>query len=86
MGADASLTSGYDYGLSQRLAGAIHDHRLKPDGLVYRARHDPARTSVALFERTRAVLSARSLGRLADPKHVRLLDDILDTYEFALLP
>jgi hypothetical protein len=86
MGADASLASGHAYDLAQRWASAIHGHPRKPDGIVYRARHDPARTSAALFDSTAVAFTAKSLGHLASPKQARLLGDILDTYEFGLMP
>jgi hypothetical protein len=86
MGADAELTSGTDYALSQRWALAIHDHKRKPDGIAYRARHDPARTSIAMFERVASELTAASTGTLLDPKNAPRLGRILDTYEFGLVP
>ena len=86
MGADASLTGGYEYDLPQVWARAIHGHPRKPDGIAYRACHDPARTSAALFDRTASALTARSLGHLADPKQAQLLGRILDTYELGITP
>jgi hypothetical protein len=86
MGADAALTSGLDYDLSRRWARAIHDHPRKPDGILYRARHDPARTCAAIFDRARSVLTPTDVGTLAADMHRNLLGDILDTYGFALVP
>jgi RES domain-containing protein len=85
MGADAQLTSGSDLSLSRRWARAIHDHRRRPDGILYRARHDPARTCAAIFDRAAAVLTARRLGPLSTKEHEGLLADILDTYAFGLV-
>jgi len=87
MGADAELRSGTDYALSQRWSLAIHDHKRNPDGIAYRARHDPARTSIAIFERVAPELNAASTGTLLDPKNAPLLGGILDTsYGFGLVP
>ncbi len=86
MGADAELTSGADYRLSQRWALAIHEHPRRPDGLVYRARHDPARTSVAIFERVAPELTAAPGAALLDPTNTALLGQILNTYKFGLVP
>jgi hypothetical protein len=86
IGADAELTSGTDYGLSRRWAAALYDHPRQPDGIVYRARHDPARTSAALFDRAGPKLAASLEGSLLDSKHERLLGDILDTYGYGLVP
>jgi hypothetical protein len=85
LGADAEMTSGGDYGLSRRWARAIHDHPRAPDGILYRARHDPARTCAALFERADAGLTAKRVGSLLDPKNRKLLGDILDTYGYGLV-
>ena len=87
MGADAALTSGYDYELSRRWARAIHDHPRRPDGIVYRARHNPARTCAAIFDRAAPAISARKLGTfVSKDAHRRLLAEILDRYKFGLLP
>jgi hypothetical protein len=86
MGADAALTSGTDYALAHRWAKAMHDHPRQPDGLVYRARHDPTRTSAALFDRASAALTTKPMGSLLQSAHERLLGDILETYGFSLVP
>ena len=85
MGADSQLTGGTDYGLAQRWALAIHEHRRRPDGILYRARHDPARTSVALFERVRPMVKATPRGSLLAAKNVRMLGEILETYRFGIV-
>lgn len=82
IGADASLTSGLDYGLSQRWSRALHEHPQKPDGVAYRARHDPERTSVALFDRVAPLARARPRGTL--DSDVARLAKLLDTYDFGL--
>jgi RES domain-containing protein len=85
MGADAELTSGPDYDLARRWARAIHDHPRKPDGILYRARHDPSRTCAAIFERTAPELGENRLGTFHHKVNRRLLADILDTYKFGLV-
>jgi hypothetical protein len=86
MGADAALASGLDYHLARRWALAIHDHPRRPDGILYRARHDPGRMCAAIFDRAGGELAASTLGTLRDDAHRRLLGDILDTYGFGLIP
>ena len=86
MGADAELTSGPDYGLARRWARAIHDHPRRPDGLMYRARHDPSRICAAIFDRAATELTTAYEGTFADAANEKLLGDILDTYRFGLLP
>lgn len=83
LGADGRLTTGDDYGLSQRWARALWDHADQPDGLVYRARHDPSKASVAIFDRAKAALRLRRLRRILDDQ-IRLAQ-ILDRYGFALV-
>lgn len=85
MGADAALTSGPDYALSRRWAVAIHDHPRKPDGILYRARHDPARLCAAIFDRAQEVAAATTTGTLRARHHRALLGDILGTYRFGLV-
>jgi hypothetical protein len=59
---------------------------LRPDGLYYRARHDPSLTACALFDHVADALAASHLGALSDPRNTDLLADILDTYRFSLVP
>lgn len=63
IGADDRLCSG-DYGVSQRWAKAIYEHPSQPDGIYYRARHDPSQYSVALFDRVEQEVSIQSDGSL----------------------
>jgi len=86
MGADGELTSGPDYDLSRRWARAINAHPRTPDGILYRARHDPSRTCAALFDRAADALTVRPLGTLYAGAHRRLLADVLDTYKMGLVP
>jgi hypothetical protein len=86
MGADAELTSGPNYDLSRRWARAIHEHPRKPDGILYRARHDPARMCAAIFDRAQSAITCRRTGSLRARHHRTLLAGILDTYKFGLIP
>ncbi|HEX4447144.1 MAG TPA: RES family NAD+ phosphorylase [Polyangiaceae bacterium] len=85
MGADAALTSGPDYAMARRWARAIHAHPRGADGILYRARHDPARACAAIFDRAGAVVTARPMGSLLARKHRALLAAVLDTYKFGLV-
>lgn len=88
IGADERICAGDDYTLCGRWALALWHHPQQPDGLFYRARHDPARRSLALFDRQTTVDAVEGFahGALADPHNVALLSGILDTYQFQLLP
>lgn len=77
LGADARLATG-DHTVSRRWS-------LGPDGLLYRARHDPEMLAVALHEKARTKgIDAKSLGTLSDPANVTLLAAAMDHYGFGL--
>ncbi len=84
IGADAALTNGLNYKLAHRWALAIHEHPATVDGILYRARHDPARPCVAIFERAAGILRVQPLGPILDAKHAKLLGDIFDVYRFGV--
>jgi hypothetical protein len=82
IGADARIfTTGYT--VSQRWSRAIQSHPEKPDGIVYRPRHDPARVAAAFFDRIEAQVVAETMGLWLDQKAV--LGEVLDTYRIALV-
>lgn len=83
LGADGRLTSGDDYALSQRWARALWDHPQQPGGLVYRARHDPSKESVAIFDRAWRALRAQRPKGILD--NLARLGQTLDRYGFALV-
>jgi hypothetical protein len=85
VGADARLAAGESYDPPHRWALAIHDHPKQPDGIVYTSRHDPSRLCAAIFERAAPHLRVTSLGCLADPMHLALLEMLLDHYQFGLV-
>jgi hypothetical protein len=84
IGADERLCSG-EHEVAQQWSFALWRHRQSVDGLYYRARHDPSRMSVALFDRVAPVVSIVRDGGLIDDRHQALLAAILDTYQFSLL-
>jgi len=84
IGADGRLLDG-PHDISQRWSLALKQHPANPDGILYLARHDPARMAYALFDNVEAALTARSMGSLADPANAPLLADILNTYNFGLV-
>jgi hypothetical protein len=57
----------------------------KPAGLLYPARHDPARNACALFDLPASVFDLTNAGSLEDSRHAVLLAEILDRYDFGLL-
>jgi hypothetical protein len=85
IGADGRLCDG-DHQMSRRWSKALRDHPSQPDGLYYRARHDPSLTACALFDHVADALTASKLGALSDPRNADVLADILNTYGFSLIP
>jgi hypothetical protein len=86
LGADARLFAG-DHGPAQRWSRAFFEHRDRPDGLLYRARHDAGEYAVALFDRAeRAVRARAARATLASPANRALVAGLLRKYGFGLLP
>jgi len=81
IGADERLCAG-EYALAQRWSRAIWRHPLRPDGVLYRARHDPSRTCAALFDRCAVALRVHGVGSLSDPTR---LATWLDAYGLGLV-
>jgi hypothetical protein len=82
--ADGRLTT-VDYRVAQRWSLALHRHPDRPDGIMWRSRFDPSRTSFALYDRARPSIRTVPLGRLDDPGFASALADILAHYRFGLV-
>ncbi len=80
--ANARLTTG-PHELSQQWSLAFWSHPDRPDGIIYRARHDPSKEAVAIFDRAQEVVKAASIGALAEDHG--LLSEILEHYGFGLV-
>ncbi|WP_269446191.1 RES domain-containing protein [Gloeobacter violaceus] len=77
------MSSG-QYRTARRWARAIWAHPARPDGMLYRLRHDDERYCCGLFDRTADALRENSLGSLPE-KHAELLGKILEHYGFGLI-
>lgn len=64
IGADNSLSTGA-YDVAGRWALALWSHAQKPDGILYRSRHDPNHAAVAIFDRARARFEVNDTKPLA---------------------
>ena len=84
VGADGRLLSG-DYRVAQRWSLAFHCHRDRPDGHLYRSRHDLSRTCIAVFDRAEAAIDLIPLPGLIAPENAALLARIITTYGFRLI-
>ncbi len=81
LGAEGSLASGAGYRNSQRWSEALRSHPLRPHGIYYRSRYDPARVACALFDNCAAFVEvAETCGSWAEQPV--LLAQILDHYGF----
>ncbi len=84
LGADADLCSCRDYGVCQRWSRALHEHPEAPDGLLYRARHDPSLLSAALFsDRVAGRIVMARRGAWGDRANATQLASILHRYRLA---
>ena len=82
LGADERLCSG-GYDVAQRWARAIYLHPSQPDGIYYRARHDPSQRSVALFDRAEPDVQIQRDGTLLTD--AVLLAQLLRRYHIGLI-
>jgi hypothetical protein len=78
--AEPAVTS--DYTLSQAWSRAFWEHAEKPDGLVYRSRHDDSALCVALYDRAKHNLAIVDEQNLTDDP--RLLARLLKRYRLGL--
>jgi len=83
LGADARLFAG-DHAVAHRWSLAVYRHPQKPDGILYRARHDPSRRAAAVFDRVKGRFRVKDLGRLDERGNLALLARLLDRYGFGL--
>jgi hypothetical protein len=84
IGADERLCSG-EHDVAQQWALALWQHPANVDGIHYRARHDPSRTSVAIFDRAASAVTLIPDGGLLMDANRHLMASLLDHYEFSLL-
>jgi len=85
IGADAGLIAG-PHAISQRWSAALRAHPVKPDGILYPARHDPARRACAIFDCPASTFKVLPRGLLLSRQNSELLSSMLDLYGFGLIP
>jgi hypothetical protein len=85
IGTTAAVLAGR-HGRAQEWSRALWSHPDLPDGLLYRARHDPSCICVAIFDRAEHVVYAQTLGGLVTPAHLAHLGDTLRRYDFSMRP
>jgi len=67
---------------------SIYEHPASPEGIYYRLKHDLDRKGVAIFDRERisGTVSLEGKGTLIDFGNASLLGEILEEYDFGLIP
>lgn len=81
IGADGRLCTG-DHTQARLWALALWSHPDQPDGILYPARHDLSRKSVALFDRASGSVGVGAPRRLIELPR-RQLEAVLNRYDFA---
>jgi hypothetical protein len=82
LAATAGVSANPDYGLCQRWSRALHSHRERPDGILYKSNYDNDELVSVLFDRARdAIDSGSSTPIMSDP---RLLGRILNRYRASI--
>lgn len=82
LGATAEVVSTRDYALSRAWSRALWAHPEKPDGILYRTRHDDSVRGVALFNRARRGIRLLETRPLA--AETRWLGELAERYGFGL--
>jgi len=85
LGTTAALLAGR-HRRAQVWSRALWSHPDVPDGILYRARHDPSCICVAIFDRAEPVVRAQDLGGLVTPVHLARLGAVLRRYDFSMHP
>jgi hypothetical protein len=83
IGATAYVTAGA-HPCAQMWSRALWSHPSRPDGLLFRARHDPECACVAIFSRARRFVRAVPQGALLDAARRPTLGATLRRYGFSL--
>jgi hypothetical protein len=84
LGADARLLSG-SHSIAQRWSAALRNHPVHPHGIIYPARHDPAKNACVIFDCSATVFRVVSRGSLMSIQNKGLLSAILNDYGFGLI-
>ena len=82
LGVTAEAASGSKYDTSRCWSHALWNHANRPDGIVYRSRHDDSALSIALFDRAKAKVRLLSDHSLVGD--LELLSGLLKRYRLGL--
>ncbi len=83
IGAAGEITAG-SHPLSRLWATNLWAHPSAPHGILYRARHDLERNSIALWDRAMGDLSLQSTIGMMHDDNLKQLGEVLDHYNFGL--
>lgn len=82
LGQTGELASSSSHTESQQFSHQIYEHDDLVDGILYRARHDPDRLCIALYDRAQHKIAAVNSQLWADHDQ---LPDILEHYDLGLI-
>jgi RES domain len=87
IGATGAISTG-PHGLVRPWSRSIYELPSSPEGIYYRLKHDLDRKGIAVFDRERisGAVSFEGKGTLIDPGNASLLGEILEEYDFGLIP
>jgi hypothetical protein len=88
LGLTVSILATTKYETTRAWSQVFHAHPGKPDGILYRSRHDPEQLCIALFDRASKKLRVEADERLDGKNGMRLLAPALAKYNcgFAVRP
>jgi len=82
LGLTVSILATTRYEITRPWAAAFHGHPGKPDGILYRSRHDPEQFCIAVFERASGKLDLELDERLDGKKGKGLISRAVAKYNF----
>jgi hypothetical protein len=82
LAATAGVAANPDYGLCQRWSRALHSHRQRPDGIIYKSNYDNDELVSVLFDRAHDAIDRGSSSPIMSD--VQLLGRILNRYRASI--
>lgn len=82
IGVTAEIASSTDYAHSQEISRRLWEHPDKPDGILYRARHDDSNICVCLFDRAKTAM--RTVAESSLTQDLNQLSRLLVQYGLGL--
>ena len=85
-GLDGRISTDTNYdGLTRPWADALYKHKLRADGILFRARHDLDQIVAAIFDRAKDKIRIQETIGFASRKGMIFLRPIVDSYKYAII-